>query len=189
MVMLFALTIEHSYAEKRIDCIDLVVFDFDKTITHKHSQGAPEDEVLITPEGQVAFKELVEDLLSKGKKVGIASYGKKATILREMNKIWAEGSPFNPDNVITPPDVTPSWEEGYEAPKGYNKNHMLEILKTRFGIAENHKVALIEDSCDNARQATLDGFRGKLVPARRGMNMLAPQIKTWLEAEDDFFYG
>ncbi len=157
--------------------IEMVVFDFDCTITAVHScmSPAPSLNKLMTSTDKEAFKKLINKLLSNGIKPSIASYGRKAVILQLMGEIFSKNNPFTSSNVITPQDISRHWPECSNPPDvgKMNKNNMMDLLRKRFNPTS---MTLIDDDIQNVTRAIQAGYNAVQVSSCAGMTKIAPQI-------------
>lgn len=143
--------------------VKLVVFDFDCTLTKKHSNRADIANIKALFTDRDLIEILIRHLRRTGRFVAIASYGYKDVILAAMDDIFGESSPFSESNVITPIDIANmydiDWPEFSEPPVGspYNKNTMLKLLADDHDL-EPDEVLLIDDSLQNVRNARNAGY-------------------------------
>lgn len=172
------------------DAFALVVFDFDLTVTHRHTCARPSlsaSEVVhrlheyISHGSGIQFIDCVERLLANGINVAIASYGRKDVILAMMRALWGnygrETGPFTLYNVVTPSDV--GWQDGYEPTnENQNKAVMLTVLKKRFEIPLPRQILFIDDSPANIGDARQAGFATLLVSGTGGFSTTHMQIIT-----------
>ncbi len=151
----------------------MVVWDFDGTITKKHSCFFQKDfyieeklsSIVADP---LVFRNLNLYLNKMGIQLGIASFGKRDIITSILDRIFErEKNPFLPKNIITPKVIAKRddirWEEGFEPPPRYNKVTMIQHLLSSYldeGITfDNKEVLLIDDSLVNCAHAKDSAYR------------------------------
>lgn len=158
---------------------EVIVFDFDCTITKKHTcakKGSGE----LTPDyaseldgldeyvgrlNAIRFKDLVNSLQSAQVKVAIASYGSKPVITSMMRLIFGS-SKGNLIEVVTPGDIAKknpgdrTWRDCHTPPQGYSKNDMLSLIKKRHNILKSENILLIDDDSRNIEKAQFEGYSG-----------------------------
>lgn len=164
-----------------LSSFDLIVFDFDNTISiisTCYPNQLTVDEVFNRPLNQLVddpqlFERFVRYLTNIGKSVAIASYGNKEVILTILSRIFGPTNPFNQNNVITPEDIERNypvkWPSCYNPPKGYNKNFMLDLLARKYNITDPSRIVLIDDSDANIQTANADNFSTVKVAGSSGI--------------------
>jgi hypothetical protein len=174
-----------------LENIQLVVWDFDCTITKQHtvSQQLSADLDLLMGDTDL-FRQTIYGLLANGKKVAIASYGHKATILSLMNRVFPNNNPFTESNVITPVDVANAynvpWREGHEPPFNFNKNYMLQLLADKSQLSPS-QVLLIDDSFKNVMLAKSAGYRTVLIRGCGYSRQLYPELGAIVNENNENF--
>ena len=160
--------------------IKMVVFDFDCTLTNRHTSRASLDNIKALFNDEDLINMLIAHLVANDRIVAIASYGIKDVILAVMQDIFGTGrhNPFTEENVITPLDVSRQfgiqWLEFSEPPRGsgYNKNTMLKMLADRYNLKPD-EIVLIDDSRTNVENARAGGYFGIFIPSCGGLTQSA----------------
>lgn len=166
-----------------LEGIDMIVFDFDCTITSVSTCLMDTETDLSNYIQKHVFRRFVEFVLVNGIKVAIASYGRKQSIVDAMVSIFGVDTPFNYYNVITPQDVNKKWKECFMPPFGLNKNNMLQILSEAYDI-EPRNILLLDDSHSNVRNALAAGFKALRTPSCNGFFEVARSfINKWIKEE------
>ena len=160
--------------EALLESIELVAWDCDLTVTRIHTakneQMIDRMSDLTTIVSDLAlFKRLNLDLIACGKKVGIASYGRKSVILKLMDQIFGlQQRLFTDFNVITPSDIVSTefrWLENHEPPvdSNFNKSTLMDLLRWRLSISRPDRCLLFDDSLINIKLCIAKNYLGILI--------------------------
>jgi hypothetical protein len=179
-----------------IKLYDMLVFDFDCTITKFHTcsnhltktdAALPNAlDMYIGLENALRFKLLIDNARKLGIKVAIASYGKKDVILVLMNQIFGiVDNPFNADNIITPADISAKfgiqWLECHKQPLAHNKNNMLEILSERYDTPKDD-ILLVDDTGGNIETALGSDYGGIAVSRCKGFDSVISELEEVIKS-------
>lgn len=160
----------------------VVVFDFDCTITKKHTCARKGHGDLTSDEASgldgldeyvgrlnaIRFRDLVYLLESAQVIVAIASFGSKPVISAMLRLILGHKRE-NLVEVVTPGDIEKKnpndriWRDCHKPPPEYSKNDMLLLIKKRFNIQKNELILLIDDDSSNIEKAKREGYSGYAV--------------------------
>jgi len=168
--------------------VKAVVFDFDCTITIKHSGGRVRKdrlEAYLQDNVSPTFQSLLPALLSSPLKVGVATFadGFKAPITHVAGEAlvrthfqhyfgnrYQEEIPIvaaYPENYQT----EANWcQIGLAGPMPTGKQYHLELLAKRWGL-ERREIALVDDDAANIEAANKEGYVGVLVVGRAGLQL------------------
>lgn len=159
-----------SWLEHEIYHIQVVVFDFDETITKIHScsprrsyeelNQMPLEELVAD---WIVFRNLVLCLKKLSMELAIASFGHKNIIKMVLDRIFTGyTNPFRDELIITPMSISKShnivWKEGYEAPNGYGKFTMISHIQKIVRSTKSSEIVLIDDSYRNCYEAMKHGY-------------------------------
>ena len=173
-----------------LDRFYLIIFDFDCTISQKHTCGNPrlrkEDvsanlDLYVSASNAKIFIGLVTSLLASGRKVAIASFGTQDVIIALLQQLWhkyARGtaSPFTRENVITPRVV--GWSDCHEpAQVGQSKLNMLTLLAQRYAVSDPSHILLVDDTAKNVSGAKAAGFDAVKVSRCKGFAVTEKEME------------
>eukprot|EP01001_Neometanema_parovale_P010079 NODE_6314_length_858_cov_134.548299_g6081_i0.p1 GENE.NODE_6314_length_858_cov_134.548299_g6081_i0~~NODE_6314_length_858_cov_134.548299_g6081_i0.p1 ORF type:complete len:218 (+),score=43.76 NODE_6314_length_858_cov_134.548299_g6081_i0:38-655(+) len=138
----------------------VVAFDFDRCLMNLHMwakyQNTPIEDVPIHTEffGDPQFLQwLIPELTNNGVKVCIATFGRKAVVLKALRHLFGQDQQFfNEENVSSPAD--------HGCNEGWNtlgdKNTQLQSLSQKFGVPLS-KFLFFDDDRENVKQASKIG--------------------------------
>jgi FMN phosphatase YigB (HAD superfamily) len=164
--------INYNTFDSFIEEYDLYVFDFDMTILKIHSYAQNMTPSQVESMGwrklmdqfadPIFFRDLINYLISRNKKVAIASFGKYNVIKAYLDRLFDNTSIFGLDNIITPPNernIRPSDD----------KNEYLVGLIRDLNI--NYKrVIFFDDDINNVNKSKELGIMAIQIDPMNGFN-------------------
>mmetsp|Transcript_49170 Transcript_49170/g.72097 ORF Transcript_49170/g.72097 Transcript_49170/m.72097 type:complete len:201 (+) Transcript_49170:261-863(+) len=168
--------------------VKAVVFDFDCTITLKHSGGRVRNEKMASfLEGNVSpcFLKLLPALLARSFIVGVATFADsyrapathcagEALVRAHFQHFFGTGFEEQIPIVAAYPDNYQSESAfrslGLKAPMAQSKEYHLHLLCHLWGLSPA-QVALVDDDQKNVMAAANDGHAAMFVPERNGVRI------------------
>lgn len=154
---------EHNNISQNLTSTRLWVWDFDCTITNintciPHGWSSVKSRDLIADPDY--FKSTILEGIQSGRRVAIASFARKETILAAMDDLFGYHNPFNSNNVLTPKDVGASECRGLSD----GKNSLLALLEQRYQIPRS-EILLLDDTYSNVKMAREAGYQSLQIPS------------------------
>lgn len=164
--------INYNTFDSFIEEYDLYVFDFDMTILKIHSYAQNMTPSQVESMGwrklmdqfadPIFFRDLINYLISRNKKVAIASFGKYNVIKAYIDRLFDNTSIFGLDNIITPPNernIRPSDD----------KNEYLVGLIRDLNI-DYKRVIFFDDDINNVNKSKELGVMAIQIDPMNGFN-------------------
>jgi hypothetical protein len=164
--------INYNTFDSFIEEYDLYVFDFDMTILKIHSYAQNMTPSQVESMGwrklmdqfadPIFFRDLINYLISRNKKVAIASFGKYNVIKAYLDRLFDNTSIFGLDNIITPPNernIRPSDD----------KNEYLVGLIRDLNI-DYKRVIFFDDDINNVNKSKELGIMAIQIDPMNGFN-------------------
>ena len=164
--------INYNQYDSFIKKYDLYVFDFDMTILKIHSYAQNITPSVVESMGwrklmdhfadPIFFRDLVNYLISSGKKVAIASFGKYHVIKAYLDRLFDNHDIFGLDNIITPTN------ERIIRPNDDKNEYLIELIRN---INIDYKrVIFFDDDINNINKSKELGVTAIPINPRNGFN-------------------
>ncbi len=162
--------INYNQYDNFIEQYDLYIFDFDMTILKIHSYAQNMTPSKVESMGwrklmdqfadPIFFRDLINYLVSNGKKVAIASFGKYPVIKAYLDRLFDKPDIFDSHNIITPTrNIRPNDD----------KNEYLVSLIRELNI-DYKKVIFFDDDVNNVMKSRELGLTAVQIDPRNGFN-------------------